>query len=94
MRKFKNVSKSIRKTFEGQFSTFKDVFDNYPTATNYHSQSSLKGIVNLAKQRLSNLEQGEIPDSSWENCRINVLLSVLSTVADVGTLRVLDVGGG
>ena len=80
-------------TFAGQYASFQDVVDKHPSVTNYHTKNSLQDNVLLAKQNISGYLEGDAPSSKWQNFRVNILPTVLSTAAESRTFRILDVGG-
>ena len=81
-------------TFAGRYSSFKDVFENYPNATNYHSNQSLQELVDLATQAVSSFRRLASPDIGWDIFRLNILPTTLSVMGDHKVIKVLDVGGG
>lgn len=89
-----NDTTPVRVTFSGEYATFAEVDAAHPAVSNYHSGSSLEGLVAQAERKLAALAKGELPDSAWGNGRENIVLSVLSTIARDSPLRILDVGGG
>jgi putative methyltransferase (TIGR04325 family) len=81
-------------TFVGRYSSFKDVFENYPDATKYHSNRSLQELVDLATQAVSSFRRLASPEIGWDIFRLNILPTALSVMGSHKVIKVLDVGGG
>lgn len=82
-----------RITFSGEYSTFNEVREAHPDLSQYHSSTSLDGLVEQAKLSLFRFSRNEIPDSVWGNGRENLVLAALSTLNQEGPIKILDVGG-
>ena len=82
------------KTFAGQYSSFKDVFENYPKVTSYHSSNSLQELVDIASQGVLSFKRLESPDIALDIFRLNILPTTLSGMETHKAIKILDVGGG
>ena len=81
-------------TYEGIFTSFAEVDEQYKNATNYNNDESLKDVLNEAKNKFDLLKEGKIPSLDWSNCRHNLLPTFLSSFSKNEKITILDIGGG
>lgn len=81
-------------TYSGKYSSFDEVLETNAESTNYNSQESTQDSLLTARIKFDLLKQGQCPSLDWDNCRLNLFPTFLSTINTDKQIKVFDIGGG
>jgi putative methyltransferase (TIGR04325 family) len=81
-------------TYHGIYNSFNEVFSNYSFSTRYNSKESTRETLKKSTIKVQKLKNNDIPTIDWNNSRLNLFTSFVSTFPPEEKIHVLDIGGG